>query len=74
MGEYTRIPVEKAMKPFDGARVLTNRWWVVVDECLLFYRGFSPQCNAIESITKRLAAIHPSGEVRFLETAYVKEI
>lgn len=46
-GYYTKYPINKATKPPPGGLcwVYTDRYWLVVDECILFYRGFSPQCN-----------------------------
>lgn len=67
----TKVPIEKATKPFDGAIVIANRYWIVIDDCILFYRKHSPQCNSqlavVESIKKRL---YPDAEIRFLECVY----
>ncbi len=70
----TCVPVEKATKPFDGGVVLCDRWWIVREECVLFFRGVSPQCNANESITLRLRdRLYPGADVRFLPTVYVSQ-
>lgn len=74
MSRVTCLPVGKAIKPFDGARVICDRWWIVQDEHLLFFRGFSPQCNAIKEIAERIAKkLYPEADVRFFETVYWEE-
>ncbi len=67
-----KIPLEKATTPVDGAEVMANRYWVVVDECILLYRGVAPQCNGnkevADSIQKKL---YPDGKVLHLPVVYV---
>jgi len=49
-----------------------NRWWVVHPQRgLVLYRGHSPQCNAHESIARRIAPIYPWAEVQFIQVAYL---
>lgn len=76
MKRYRFVSVEKLTTPFDGARVMLNRWWVVTpDRKVMFFRGFAPQCNSEESIAKRLAVKdgmypHPCS-VEFIPLAFV---
>jgi hypothetical protein len=49
--------------------LLTDRYWQVVDGCVLLYKGFSPQCNSNESISKRL--VGDTGEVQFLKRVWL---
>ncbi|MEM9468369.1 MAG: hypothetical protein AAGA90_23575 [Actinomycetota bacterium] len=53
----TRYPIEEVTAPKDGATALVDRWWVVVDGCVLGYQAKtdgpgafrhmgSPQCNS----------------------------
>lgn len=69
----TRIPISKATQPFDGALVIANRYWTVVDGCILFYRKKSPQCNSdrrlVEHTNKRL---YPTATVEFLPVVFVE--
>jgi hypothetical protein len=70
----TKIPIEKATKPFDGARVYADKWWIVMDGCVLFYRGRSPQCNANEDIAKRLRdRLYPGAEVHQLAVVFAED-
>lgn len=67
-----KIPISEATQQptKDGSYdLLANRYWQVVDDCILLYRGFAAQCNANESISKRLAG--DVGEVRFLERVWL---
>jgi len=45
-----------------------NRFWVVENECLLFW-GNSPQCNSNQELSKRCAK--DGSKVVFIETAYI---
>ena len=50
--DFEKVPLEKlkAVPDRDGIyQLYKNRYWVVVDDCALFYRG-SPQCNSNKSI------------------------
>lgn len=65
-----KIPVEKAVKPFEEAYVYCNRWWTVRDGCILFYRK-SPQCNSIEKVARKFQErLFPGANVRFLPVVF----
>jgi hypothetical protein len=67
-----KIPIEKATAtPTNGGtyELLVNRYWQVVDGCILLFRGFSPQCNENKSITERLSG--GVGDVMFLERVWL---
>jgi len=72
--KFIRVPVESiADVPHqDGYyQCLTNRWWVVVDGCILIYKGFSPQCNETKDIADRMAVAR-GGAVEFIKRAFIK--
>jgi len=75
--KYTFIPVESILEPHPEAHTLDvyrDRWWAVHDGCVLFWRGYSPQCNAHKSIVERMTRpghAHETCDVVFLETAYI---
>ena len=67
----TRVPIDKAVKPFDGAYVYCDRWWTVENDCILFYRG-SPQCNADRRIAESFRdRMYPGADVRLLPVVYM---
>jgi hypothetical protein len=53
--------------------IYADRWWAhEPDKGLLFY-GKSPQCNANESIARKVQqAAHPDAELLFVERVYVR--
>lgn len=70
----SKMPLSRALIPFDGARVLKDRYLVVEDECILFYNKFSPQCNSIESLAKSIQEkLYPGAEVRYIPAVYVED-
>jgi hypothetical protein len=72
--QCVRVPIKDILFPFDGARVVTDCYWVVEAGHVLYYRGFAPQCNAIKEIAIRLAGkLYPDCEIRHLPVAYVKD-
>jgi hypothetical protein len=67
----TKIPLEKAQTPFNGAEVMTDRYWVVEDGCILFWNKYSPQCNSQKSVAEYIQKkLYPSGSVMFLPVVY----
>jgi len=69
----TKIPIEKAQTPFEGAQVMINRYWVVEDGCILFWNKYSPQCNSNERIAQDIQKrLYPEGSVKFLPVVYVE--
>lgn len=67
-----KIKVEEAILPKDGWTVLTNRWWIVKDECVMLFKGWSPQCNSEKKISESIRdKIYPGAVVRFLEAVFV---
>jgi len=66
-----KIPISKAIVPFTGAQVWVNYYWVVVDECILFYKRTAPQCNSNKELTERVRdKLYPGAEVRFIPLVY----
>lgn len=68
------VTIEKATMVFDGATALCNRWWIVDDGCILFYRGRAPQCNSQKEIAEAIRdRLYPNAEVRFLPVVYRRQ-
>lgn len=68
-----KIPLAKATAEPDkegSYDLLANRYWQVVDDCILLYMGFAPQCNSNQSIAERLAG--GVGEVKFLPRVWLE--
>lgn len=64
------IPFDRGAR--EGDTVMLNRWWVVHPEKgLVMWRNTSPQCNSNEEIARRVGAMYPWAEIRFIETAYL---
>ena len=69
----TKVPITTAIMPFDGAMVIANRWWTVIDNCILFYRGRSPQCNSEEAVSRCLTKkLYPGADCIFIPIVYVE--
>lgn len=70
--DCVKIPLVKAAtEPTTGGnyQLITNRYWQVVDSCILLYRGFAPQCNSSKDICERLSG--GIGQVKFLEKVWL---
>lgn len=72
--DCTKVPLEKLKTPKAGRLCYGPSWWTVTDDnCVLFYKRFSPQCNAdrrcAESIRDRL---YPGLRVEFVEMAFIE--
>ena len=66
-----KIPISKAIVPFTGAQVWVDYYWVVVDECLLFYKKTAPQCNSNKGLTEKVRdSLYPGAEVRKIPLVY----
>lgn len=53
--EYDYIPLESLQQPFDGSVCLKNRFWYIIHDHAMIYRGkskksYSPQCNSHKNI------------------------
>lgn len=70
--DFTKIPIDIATQPFEGAVVYMDRYWIVQDGCILLYKKYSPQCNKDERVVERsLKKLYPGSEVKFLKTVYL---
>ena len=66
-----KIPIDIATTPRSGA-CLADRWWVVVDESVILWRGISPQCNHDRRIAEHVGnLIHPGSEVRHISAVFL---
>lgn len=76
--DFTKVPIEELTevpKKCGFYELTANRWWAVTaDDCLLFYRGASKQCNANKGIVERLLSSenHPAVKVVFLEAVWTR--
>lgn len=71
LDKCTKIPVNKAVVPFTGARVWVDCYWIVIEENILFYNKFSPQCNPNKNLTEKLRDnLYPNAEVRHFPLIY----
>ena len=71
----TKVPIAKISTPETGLFfVWVNAWWVVVDDCVLFFRGRSPQCNCDERLARKIAEkLYPGADVRQIPLAFAPE-
>ena len=72
--KHTFIPITDATTPKDG-RCMVNRWWTVTpDDEIILWRGFSPQCNHDEAITRDLTSQMWTDDydVKFLPVVYLR--
>lgn len=74
MKRVTKIPLDKVQTPFDGAKVVTKMWWVVLDGCVLLWRGWAMQCNKNREIAAKVGEkLYPGSTVQFIDVAYLPE-
>jgi len=72
--KFEIIPVEEAIRPKNGATVYTNKYWAVLDGCVLFFRGFAPQCNANKELAEMVVSrLYPDAEIELLDCVYHHE-
>lgn len=67
------VPLEKATIPPPGLiEHIHNRWWVVhPQKGLVFWKGWSPQCNSNKEITERIwKGMYPWAEIQFIPSVY----
>jgi len=66
------IPVEEAIKPKDQHVALIDRWWIVVDNCIMIYADFAPQCNRDKRISEKIQKkIYPMGTVEQIPMVFI---
>ena len=71
----TKEHISKLIDPrqHDVVQIYTDYWWVVEDEYVLFYKGYSPQCNKKKEIMERVRArIYPHCTLRQIDVAYIE--
>jgi hypothetical protein len=67
---WTKVPLEDIKTPKTNKMCVGQRFWAVTDDnCVLFFKGHSPQYNHSEAILKR---IRPDCRVEYIEMAYVQ--
>ena len=69
---WRKVPLAEITTPKAGLVCYPASWWLVIDECVLFY-GSSPQCNTDRRVvdymlTKRQ---YPGAEVRELGITFL---
>lgn len=70
---WKKVPLDEIKTPRVGKICYGASYWSVTeDNCVLFYRGHSPQCNnneyCAESIRKK---IHPTCRLEYIEMAFI---
>ncbi len=69
--KFTKFPIVKSMEIKSGpSMVYDDHYWVIEDECLLFFRGYSPQCNKIKGVAEQLSF---GKEVRLLPRVFIPQ-
>jgi len=67
---YKKYPIKKALSPVNGLFYnYTNRYWLVKDDCLLFYKGTSPQCNTNRTIVEKINKSRFS--IQYFESVFI---
>lgn len=73
LDECDKIPISEATKPYTGAKVWTDNYWIVIENCVLFYKNFSPQSDAnLQSAEKLRDTYFPGAEIRKIPLIYGK--
>lgn len=84
-GKWILVPLDDLKTPRGGRIVIGPRYWAVVSrggvKYALFYQAYySPQCNAMKSVTehimnnglyKEIPGLDGTGEVEFIEASFV---
>lgn len=72
LGNCRKVPIEKATTATGGLTMIhAESWWLVVDECVLYFKSSSPQCNHSEKIAKSLRdRLCPSATVRHIPLVF----
>jgi hypothetical protein len=75
MEQITKIPIQVAKQPKDRYVVHQNRYWIVLDNSILLYKGRSPQCNHNKMICEKIRdKLYPEASVEFIETVYLPQV
>jgi len=75
--DFTKTPIAEATQiPTKGqfVQILRDRFWAVSeDDCILTYKGSSPQCNDNEGIVERIIKgdHHPGVKVQFIPLVFL---
>lgn len=49
-------------------------YWIVEDDCVMFFKKFSPQCNPNEAVSLNIRdRLYPKASVLFIPVAYVEQ-
>ena len=76
--DFKKVPIIEAINiPTSRGdyTLVKNRWWCVTeDDCILYYRHYSRQCNNDRDITEDIMASdkHPGVKSIFLENVWEK--
>ena len=71
--ELSILPFSAALEPpYEGLFFLyKNRYWLINDGGLIFYKGRYPQCNPSERAMDLLPDKLPNQRVQFFERVYI---
>ena len=68
-----KIKLEAVLNPYSGEctlDVLTKRYWMVTkDNCIMYVKGFSPQCNKNEIMATRFCP--EDCTVKYFDALYI---
>ena len=68
---FEMIPVEEAICHKNKSIIYTDKYWVVQDGYMLFFRGIIPLCNASKTIAERIIPrLRLSAEIEFFDCVY----
>jgi hypothetical protein len=74
LGDFEHVHVDELVTPREGQVVYLNRWWVVVNDHVLFYnRGsaYAPQCNPDKTVAEYMVKKYPNASVYQIPVAFV---
>jgi hypothetical protein len=77
--KFQKIKISDATKEpkDDGVYCLmTNRFWLVTDDdCILIYRGYSPQCNRNKQISESILKNNPlAKKVLLIDSVWIEHV
>ena len=74
LDDFEHIHVDELVTPREGQVVYLDRWWIVVDDHVLFYNkgyAYSPQCNRQKSVAEHMVKKYPNGTTYKIPVAFV---
>ena len=66
LSDVTRVP-----KRSGRYALIKNCYWIIVNESIIIYQGYSMQCNSNKNIANRIASIYENSRVELIETVFL---